>query len=328
MKDLVRLPSVFLLTLILLFLAFAALSFLAAWGTLLPVDPAQRGQALATALAELPRLARNVLPVSVLGALLVLMMRIARRPGSRLLSVVVPPVCAFLLLVLGYQGLYLLETVWPQRSEPAEVALYLAPGLFVQAGPDVIYSQSQQAREVTGIVVWGAAEKAPRLSYAARGELQVGEDTVGLRAPGVALQWPRQPVYAPLFEAGPPLRSFFSQLGVVNEELSRQHREARGVFLLTCLALAVGGSGAGVLLRVSRWYLLNACLTLLAFRGLLALFSVLRQDGGGALGKALGGGAILQALPAVGLLLAGALLLLLDLLVVPFDRQGEGLTGA
>lgn len=328
MKDLVRLPSVFLLAFILLFLATVAVSLLAAWGSLLPADADPQGQALAAAVARLPELARRALPASVLGALLVLLMRVARRPGNRLLSLLVPPACAFLLLVLGHQALSLLDAAWPRRAQPAAASLYLAPELFTEAGPNAIYARSLQGREAAGVVIRRQAGIEPRLRYAARGELEVGGDRATLRLPGAVLEWPRQPVFAPLFAAHPALRPFFSQLGVLNEALAGQFVQQRGVFVLTCLALAVAACGAGVLLRLSRWYLLNACLTLLAFRGLLALFVLLGQGATGRLGEALGGGAILQALPASGLLLLGVLLLLVDLLFVPFGREREEPTGA
>lgn len=328
MKDLVRLPSVFLLAFILLFLAAVSLGLLAAWGSLLSAGTEPQGQALAPALARLPAVARGALPASVLGALLVLLMRIARRPDSRLLSLLLPPACAFVLLVLGYQGLQLLDAAWPKRSEPAAASLYIAPELFTEAGPRVIYARSLEAREASGIVIRREAGSVPRLRYESRGQLAVGEQTVALRVPGEAVEWPKQSVFAPLFAPHPTLRPFFSHLGVLDEELARQFAQHRGIFVLSCLALAVSACGAGVLLRLSRWYLLNACLTLAAFRGLLALFALLSQGGAARLGEALGGGALVRALPASGLLLVGVLLLLLDLLFVPFGREREGLTGA
>lgn len=327
MKDLVRLPAVFLLAFILVFLLTLSLSLLAAWGGLLPVDRALRGLALAPAVARLPGLAQQVLPVSVLAALLVLLMRVARRPGSRLLSVVLPPACAFVLLVFGYQALGGLAAAWPRAKGPgSEVDYgYLAPGVFSRAGSKIVYVESLEAGRAAGIVVLGEQGRSGRLSFSARGELEARGDTVALRLGGTILEWPARSVYAPLFAPDPLLGPFLADLRSMNHELSRQHAEARTMFYLSCLGLVVALSGAAVLLRLTRWPLLNACLALLAARGVLALFVLLRQDGATQLSKALGGARIFQSLPGAGLLVLGVLLLLADLLFVPFDRRREDL---
>jgi energy-coupling factor transporter transmembrane protein EcfT len=332
MKDLVRLPSVFLLAFILLFLLALSLSLLAAWGSLLPAEWALRGQALAPALARVPQLAQDILPVSVLAALLVLLMRVARKPGSRLLSLLVPPACAFVLLVFGYQALGNLASAWPRGEGQAKAAGspagFLAPGMFTRAGSEVVYVESLEAGRATGIVVLGGEGRSGRLSYAARGELQVRPDTVALRLGNAVVEWPARPVYAPLFAGDPVIRPFLADLGTLTQELSRQYAGLKSGFYLSCLGLTVALCGTAVLLRLTRWPLLNACLALLGARGILALFVLLRQDGATQLGKALGGGRILQTLPAAGLLLLGVLLLLVDLLFVPFHRGREGLDRA
>jgi hypothetical protein len=76
-------------------------------------------------------------------------------------------------------------------------------------------------------------------------------------------------------------------------------------------------------LRLSRWHLLNLTLTLLALRGFLALFRLVGARVVLELGKALENPQALQYLPEVALLLLGGILVLLDLLFVPFRRLEE-----
>jgi hypothetical protein len=76
-------------------------------------------------------------------------------------------------------------------------------------------------------------------------------------------------------------------------------------------------------LRLSRWHLLNVTLTALAFRGFLALFRVLSEGVVFDLSKAAENTQALQFLPEAAILVVGGLLVLLDLLFVPFRRWEE-----
>jgi hypothetical protein len=327
MKDLVRLPAAFLLSFLLLFVAILAVSLLSAWGGLLPASPPDspeaRTQALATALALLPRLARQALPAGALAALLVVLLRIARKPGSRLLSLLLPPACAFAVLVLGYPVLEGLVPASPAAAAPD----YLEPQVFTATSSGALYVESLASGRATGVVVLGqAADRRPRLTYFPRAVLQVRADTAALRLGPSAVQWPAQPVYAPLFAAEEPIRPFLQDVGALSARLSRQHAEQRGTFYLSCLGWVLALCGVAVLLRLTPWPLLNVSLTLLAARGLVALFVWLGNEGAAVFGKSLPGpaaGGFVESLPAAALLLLGAVLILVDLLFVPFDRERE-----
>lgn len=322
MKDLVRLPAAFLLSFLLLSVAILAVGLLSAWGGLLPASPEARAQALAAALGLMPRLARQALPAGALAALLVVLLRIARKPGSRLLSLLLPPACAFAVLVLGYAVLEGLAPASPEAPAPD----YLEPQVFTATTSGALYVESLASGRATGVVVLGeGSERGPRLTYVPRAVLQVRADTAALRLGQSAVQWPARPVYEPLFAAERPIRPFLRDMGVLSEQLSRQHAEQRGAFHLSCLGWVVALCGVAVLLRLTPWPLLNVCLTLLAARGLLALFVRLGSEGAAVFGRSLAGsaGGLPESLPAAGLLLLGAVLILVDLLFVPFDRERE-----
>jgi hypothetical protein len=63
-------------------------------------------------------------------------------------------------------------------------------------------------------------------------------------------------------------------------------------------------------------------------RGYLFLFRWLREGVAGELAKLAGAPRLVGYLPEAALLALGAILLLVDLLFLPFDRRGEELAGA
>ena len=228
MKDIYRLPTLFLLIFILLFVFFFALNVLALWGG---VYSEGREAALQVVEANIPRLLVRALPVAVLAALFILLARIAVRPQSRFLSLVVPLVGAFVLLAFGYQLLQRLEMDGEGRggalrSESVESTSrrYLVPGVFNTIESKVIYVEQIDERTVSPVVLaeGGGAER--KLLYFPQGLVLVGEDTVVIRMAGYTLAIDPQPVFGFMFAEDRALGRLFTDLGFLNRELQRVER--------------------------------------------------------------------------------------------------------
>jgi hypothetical protein len=342
MKDLLRLPALFVLFFILLLCMFSGLSLLAQWGQGLS---AGREPALVETAWQLPRLLSGALPVSVMAALMLLLFRVANRPASRLLSLVIPLGAAFVLLAFGYQLLHGLPPP-PARSGTAAEAqgppaaapsLYMLPGVFNQVGDRIVYPESVTGGLLGPTVyaegllvgeggsVGRAAEGGQVLRYYSTGRARATSEGLTMGWPGRGtVQLRAEPVFATLFGPDPALRWLFADLQLLNGELDRALAASLPSFYLTCLALVFCFYAVGMFFRLSRWPLLNALLAILAARGVLLLLRVLRQGVAVELGKIFGITRTLQLAPAMGLLLVGIVLFLLDLLFVPFDRwKGE-----
>jgi predicted permease len=128
-------------------------------------------------------------------------------------------------------------------------------------------------------------------------------------------------VYGAMFDEGPVLKRLFSDVDFLNRELLRVFRSSLPEFYFAVLALVVAFYGSGMFLRLSRWHLLNITLALLALRGLLALFCLLGEGVVFELGKDMSNPQALKFLPEVVLFVVGGLLVLIDLLFVPFKRK-------
>lgn len=323
MKDILRLPVLFLFFFVLLFLFFFGLSLLAQWGS---VYSEGREIALQVVEARMLQSLLNVLPAAVLVSLAFLLARIATKPGSRFLSLIIPLGGAFVLLAFGYQilaGLGPLEGAQPSVIDPTP-RRYLAPGVFNATESKVLYFEDLEERRLSSVVVAERGSSDQKLLYFPQGQVTVGEESVILRMAGYTLEMDPEPVYAGMFAEDPILRRFFTDLDFLNRELRRMFQLSLPSFYFAVLALVISFYAIGMFFRLTRWHLLNAALTLLALRGFLALFRFMKEGVVFELDKVLRNPQALQFLPELALLTLGGLLLLLDILFVPFNRWEEG----
>jgi hypothetical protein len=322
-KDILRLPVLFLFFFVLLFLFFFGLSLLAQWGS---VYSEGREIALQVVEARMLQSLLNVLPAAVLVSLAFLLARIATKPGSRFLSLIIPLGGAFVLLAFGYQilaGLGPLEGAQPSVIDPTP-RRYLAPGVFNATESKVLYFEDLEERRLSSVVVAERGSSDQKLLYFPQGQVTVGEESVILRMAGYTLEMDPEPVYAGMFAEDPILWRFFTDLDFLNRELRRMFQLSLPSFYFAVLALVISFYAIGMFFRLTRWHLLNAALTLLALRGFLALFRFMKEGVVFELDKVFRNPQAIQFLPELALLTLGGLLLLLDILFVPFNRWEEG----
>ena len=231
-----------------------------------------------------------------------------------------------MLLAFGYQilvGLGPLEGAQPSVVDPTP-RRYLAPGVFNAVESKVLYFEDLEERRLRSVVVVEGGGSDQKLLYFPQGQVAVGDDSVILRMAGYTLEVDPEPVFAGMFAEDPVLRRFFTDLDFLNRELRRMFQRSLPAFYFAVLALVISFYASGMFFRLTRWHLLNAALTLLALRGFLALFRFMKEGVVFELDKVLRNPQVLQFLPELVLLILGGLLLILDILFVPFNRWEEG----
>jgi hypothetical protein len=230
------------------------------------------------------------------------------------------------LLAFGYQilaGLGPLEGAQPSVIDPTP-RRYLAPGVFNATESKVLYFEDLEERRLSSVVVAERGSSDQKLLYFPQGQVTVGEESVILRMAGYTLEMDPEPVYAGMFAEDPILWRFFTDLDFLNRELRRMFQLSLPSFYFAVLALVISFYAIGMFFRLTRWHLLNAALTLLALRGFLALFRFMKEGVVFELDKVFRNPQAIQFLPELALLTLGGLLLLLDILFVPFNRWEEG----
>jgi hypothetical protein len=327
-KNAFRLPALFLLFFILLIVVFTGVSLLEAWAGYYK-SPAEARQALLA--FRLPRLLLELLPASVLVALVLTLFPMYRRPGNRFFSYLLPMGAAFLVLAFGGPALRGVLPA-PRAPEPAAAAYFL-PKHFQEFGGSTLYLQNVVRSRLGGVVRYAPLATESRLSYLGTAEVRLRGEEATLQAGSLTLTAPARPAYQVLFAegSGPEARllaGLSADLAYLAGQLEARYRSGRVGFYLTCLALVFSFFTAGVFFRVSRWPLANVLIAFLVLRGYLILFRWLRGGVAGELGKLVSRPGLIGNLPEAALLVLGAILLLVDLLFFPFDRWRKEAGGA
>jgi hypothetical protein len=326
MRDLLRLPALLLFFVVLLLIILTGIDLLSTWGVELS---AGREEALRLTGARLLPALRNALPVAVLIALVLGLFRTSLKPGSRFVSLVIPLALGFVLLAFGYQAL---DSLQRRLTGPAAAATadaryspqrYLTAERFTEADGVVLYVSELSGDTLKGAVLYEAERGAQRLRYEPRGAVEAGEGGLGVRFGGAVRELPAQPVYAPLFRHDPLVRPLIDDVSVLNRELERLFRESRAVFLLFTFAMVFAFYTAGLFFRISRWPLLNVAIALLVLRGYLFLVRLLSGNMVVELEQVFRNPNVVGWLPALILIILGALFFFVDVLFVPRDRWGQ-----
>jgi hypothetical protein len=249
-----------------------------------------------------------------------------RRPGNRILSYLLPMAAAFALLAFGGTALRRLPAA-PRAPAPTAEGYFL-PRHFQEFGGTALYVEAVQGSRLDGVVAQGPMAAGPRLAYLGSSVASIPGQPGGqlaVRGGGQSLSAPARPAYAVLLaEVEDPaqrlLEGFAADLRRLSRELDARYRASRSAYYLTCLALVFSFFTAGVFFRISRWPLGNVLLAFLVMRGYLFLFGWLREEVAGELARLVGLPRLMSSLPEAVLLALGAVLLLVDLLFLRFER--------
>ena len=346
-------PVIFLLIFLVVFLLIAGLATLKSWGECF----SEGGNTLVEAISyNLPVRLLQILPVSILISLTALFIRILVKPGSRFLSFLLPLGTAFAVLIFGY---YFLNVMNETSSPPAgtshtelphagtshragtthtekravKAERFLLPGKFTDLGEYTVYTESLQNGKAANLIIMEDGKSATeneqkKFNFYSR--VKINADAQGItlypsNEKGMKIN--ARPVYSFIFQEDSRLSSFFRDIGLLNGELDRQYHSSRTGFLILSFSLVFFCVASSVLMRISRWPLLNFMIGLLILRGIFSLFRFLKTEIILELTKVLVDSPLIDFLPAMIFLFLGLVLLLIDLVFVDYNfwqREMQG----
>jgi hypothetical protein len=327
-KNALRLPALYLLFFILLVLLLTGISLL----ELRVGNFGETGRAArALAASRLVPILLERFPAAALFALVLTLFPLYHRPGNRFLCYLLPMGAAFAVLAFG--GLALRRLPAPPRPPAPSVAGYFLPRHFQEFGDGVLYLDGVQGSRLEGVVAQGPAAAGPRLGYLGSSQASFDGKRLIVRGGGRGLSAPDRPAHAVLLaEAKEPAQQlragFTADLQFLARALDARYGSSPSSYHLTCLALVFSFFTAGMFFRISRWPLANVLLAFLVMRGYLFLYRWLREGVAGELADLIGAPRLAAYLPEAALLTLGVLLLLIDLLFLPFERRRGELAGA
>ncbi|MGO9308609.1 MAG: hypothetical protein ACLQDL_06255 [Spirochaetia bacterium] len=316
-KEPLKVPFIFLFILICTTFVCAVLDMLTAWGL---YESAGRFT-LAAAVQKLPRSLYDVLIPSVVLSIVLLGFRLARRRFSRFVAL-------FIVLAVGYlclaNGMLLLR---PRAgASPAagiSPAQYFPPATFVRVGERMINVRSVSDTRARAILVYDPSRNGARFTVAAEGTAVITSGAVKLTTAGPMAQSITGTADLPwtsVFAADRFTALFLRDVRTLTADFQRLLVTSRAEFLASSFALVFLCAASLMLLRITRWPLLNIMVLGIAVRGYFSLYHFLAVSFAPQLAQAVTDSFVVRMFPPAVFICLGVIFLLMDILFIPADR--------
>jgi hypothetical protein len=321
-KEPLKAPFVFLFILICATFVLALLNLFSTWGL---YDSAATPFSFAYAVRMLPRRIFETLIPSVVLSIVLIGFRLARRPFSRFLGLLIVLAVSYIVLVNGMLWLRLPAAASPTVAETPR--RYLAPSTLVKVGGATISVRAISDASVQGILLFDPARTPGRFSVYAAGTIAASAGVMTITAAGQpqpvisgtpALAWTG--VFAPdRFTA-----AFLRDIGTLTADFEGLLHGPLAEFFAACFSLVFLCTASLALLRITRWPLINIMVMVIAARGYFSLYHYLAVTIAPHIARAVTDRLVARLFPSAVFSALGVLLLLLDILFIPADRWAGG----
>jgi hypothetical protein len=315
-KEPVKLPFIFLFVLLCTTIALAAIDVLATWGM---HDSASQAFSFAYAARLFPGSLFAVTIPSVVFSIVILGFRMARKPISRFVGLLIVLAVAYVALVNGMLWFRSLGAA-ATGVERTSVAS-LTPGTFVRLGGQVVSVGSLSATKASNVLVFDPGKTQNRfVLYAAAGASMSAKAltlTPG-NAPSISgspdLSWTG--IFAPdRFTA-----AFLRDVATITTDFGALIARSLPEFFAACFSLVFLCATSLMLLRLTRWPLVNIMLLVISGRGFFWLYHALSADLAPQVARIVTDSLVARLFPSVVLAVIGVIFLLIDILFIPADR--------
>jgi hypothetical protein len=300
----------------------AALDLFASWGL---SDSASAPFGLSYVLGHFPGAALDVLIPSVVVSVVLIGFRMARRPFSRLLGFLIVLAAGYIVLVNGM--IWLSVLAGKARSAPAAAERYLQPRTFVRLGNAIIAPAVVSDDALGGILVYQPGAPPDSLTVYPAGRAVSRGSTLTVTLLGQAgREVSGSPTMARTSVFAPDVVSalFLRDVTTMTNDFQRLLQSAFPEFFAASFALVFLCAASLVLLRLTRWPLVNIVLLMAAVRGYFLLYHSLATSLAPAISAAVSDPVLVRLFPATSFIVLGIILLLVDILFIPANRWMEG----
>jgi hypothetical protein len=319
LKDSFLHLPVFLLIFALVLTIIVCFSLLAAWTGLynpaFPLQPGWLGK-------QLPAIIGKALPVSVLASLFGLFFRIRRKPGNRLLSFVLPIAASFIVLAAGISFVY-----GPAGSPPPKEYGSLnpfTPKTIHETKEGLIFTDAVSGARDAGDGIRldnliryadGALhyDRAAAVAVRSAGDTQAAVIISSSASKQPVTVTPANPVYQRVFESPGIIASLAVDANTLNQFLHEKRTQSPEDFALAVFSILLLAMGCICFLRLTRWPLFNALLTLVFFRGIFLILRFFESDIGREVAGMISNKSIQELLPTLSFLALGVVLAAINL---------------
>ncbi len=321
MKEPLKLPFVFLFILLCVTFVLAVLNVLATWGM---YDAVLRPFSLRYAVQRFPRSLFDVTIPSVVLSIVLLGFRMARKPFSRFLGLLIVLVAGYVVLVNGMYGLRSLSaSVPPLRETPRQ---YIGASTLTPFGGKIIAVRSIDPAGFRDLLVFDPSRTQDRFAMYPAGSIMTRAGTVTFTAAGVkmTLTGTPAPAAAALFAPDRFTAAFLGDLHTLTDDFERLMGGQPAIFFAACFSLVFLCTASLVLLRITKWPLVNIMLLIIAVRGYFSLYHLFAVTLAPRIAGVVADPLAARMAPSAAFAAIAVILLLIDIIFIPADRWKNG----
>jgi hypothetical protein len=317
-KEPLKAPFIYLLVLLCTTAVFAVLQVLSTWGL---SDSPGSVFTLGYALRRLPRAAFDVLIPSVVLSMVLLGFRMARRPFSRFLGLLILLGAGYLTLVNGMIWLrHLAGTSTPAAQTPRQ---YLQPSTFARVGDSIVAVNGIADPAVRGILLVQPDRAGNRFTVYPAGLAASRGGTLTITTstrPPVTIAGSADLSWTGVFAPDRFTAAFLRDIATLTTDFERLLGRSLPEFFAASFALIFLCAASLALLRLTRWPLANAVILVIAVRGYFSLYHLLAVQLAPQISQAFSDDLVARLSPSAAFVVLAVLLLLVDILFIPADR--------
>jgi hypothetical protein len=317
-KEPLKIPFIFLLILICTAFVCAAVDSLSVWGL---YESSGRAFTLASAVQKLPRSLYDVLVPSVILSIVLLGLRLVRRPFSRFIALLIVLGVGYIVLVNGMLLLRPLAGASPAAQVTARQ--YIPPSTFVRVGERMINVRSLADTRARAVLVFDPSRAGAKFAVSPEATAVIANGSLRLTTSGP----PPQTVtgspdlsWTSVFAPDRFTSLFLRDVRTMTTDFQGLLVSARAEFFAASFALVLLCTASLMLLRITRWPLVNIMLLGLAVRGYFSLYHLLAVDFAPQLAQVVTDRFVVRMFPTAAFIGLAVLFLLVDILFIPGDR--------
>ena len=318
MKEPLKIPFIFLFILICATFVCAVVDGLAAWGL---YESAGRGFTLASFLQKLPRSIYDVMVPSVVLSIVLLGFRLVRRRFSRFTAL-------FIVLGVGYvvlvNGMILIRPLaGPSPAAAVTAEQYITPSTFVRVGDRMINVRSLSGTRARAVLVFDPAREGARFTVSPEGTAVMTGGALRLTTAGprpLTISGEPDLSWTGVFAADRFTSLFLRDIRTMTVDFQGLVATSRAAFFASSFALVFLCTTSLMLLRITRWPLVNVMLLGFAVRGYFSLYHLLAVSFAPQLAQVVTDRFVARMFPFVAFVGLGILFLLVDIIFIPADR--------
>jgi hypothetical protein len=247
--------------------------------------------------------------------------RLARRPFSRFLGLLIVLVISYAALVNGMILFRSLSSALrPAQEGPAQ---YIRPSTFMRINGVLVNASAVQGSDFRGVLIFDPSHAAPRFTVYAAASASARAGSVTLRASGhppLSLTGAPELAWTGVFAADPITSAFLRDIAALTADYQRLLSTSLAQFFTACFSLVLLCTASLMLLRITRWQLVNIMLLIIAVRGYFSLYRFLVVRLAPQMSGILTDPLVSSLFPSGVFAALGVILLLIDVLFIPADR--------